>query len=725
MDPDLLEGYLEARRELQELAGAHPRLRPALGGLALADAHLATRFGADPALGAEAKRLADQALAEGASPSARVALSLLAIHASDPKLAATNLAAVPEQDRGWHHHLASFLAAIAVGEPDRARALLDRSTPPAAALLLAAARLHHRDGERELAAATAARGLAVSPQHPGLRLLALLAAPVPDAAALDALEPAARAVPRYRTALALARALAAEHRGALGEARRLVVAALESDPKDPHAATHTARLLSGAGGDLPRAIELLTAHASAQQPAVRLRVAGLLLRAGRPHEARRLLDGIGAAKLAASDREIADALRVRAATLAEDASAVDRLCAPSGVGANRGAILFCAEARADQPSTIEALARRLPPGPERAYLAGLRSLALGDTAAATAQLSRVARLEIDPAAPLLALGRVRVRAGDHVGAIAILRKAVALDAGAARARTALATSLSAAGSRTEALPMLEAIAKERPTQPSLVAAIGESYLSLGKPDRVQVLIDSVQAQAGTSIALRLLAGKVALADRRPVEARDHFKAVLLRDAKNADALIELGRIETAAGNDEAARRHFQAALRQRPRDTGLLLAVARAHAHSGNYRKALDSGMSSIRLLKRTGQEAQAQEAMVELGRLLAPGDKWAKTRAAELFFEATKPKDAPAAPFFELGRLYRQQNDLARTVWCFRQAVQRSPSHAEAYLELGMALRAKPQWRRDAKQALRHYLRLRPDGSEAARVRALLARMR
>jgi lipopolysaccharide biosynthesis regulator YciM len=63
--------------------------------------------------------------------------------------------------------------------------------------------------------------------------------------------------------------------------------------------------------------------------------------------------------------------------------------------------------------------------------------------------------------------------------------------------------------------------------------------------------------------------------------------------------------------------------------------------------------------------------------------------------------------------------------VWCFRQAVERSPQLAEAHLELGLVLRSKPQWRRDSKVALRQYLKLRPDGKDAARVRALLERGR
>lgn len=729
MEPDLLESYLDARRELKTLVEAHPDHAAALGGLALADAHLVARFGAEPALEAEASRLAEQALQGGPSPSAHAAKALLAARAGDAKKVQLQIEAVPATERDWHHRLALVLAAIASGDAERAEATLaeeSRRATPAPALLLEAAQLRLRRGEPGEVTKIVARGLTASPTHPGLRLLALLAAPELQPAALTALEAQARAVPRYRATLALARAIAAERRGATAEARQLVVASVQADPKDPLAAQHAARLLGGPGGDLSRALALLAPAASAYPPATRIQIAGLLLRHGRPHEARALLDALGT-RLPPADHALAEALRIRAAALSEDRVAITTRCGRSapGLQANEAALVFCAEALHALGLGNAIDPKRARPGATQRYLAGLRALSLGDSGAASTQLAKVERLELDPAAPLLALGRARAAGGDPAAAVAALRKALELDAGSARARVALASALCAAGGQAEAAPILDGVAAERPSQPSLVARAGEAYLTLGKPAKALALYEAARAQAGDAVSLRLLAGRVALAADRRDDARAHFRAVLERDPKNPEALSELGRLETAAGNDDAARKHLQAALRQRPKDSELLLAVARTHAQSGNYRKAFDSGMSSIRLLRRSRREGQAFEAMVDLARLLAQGDKWARARAEELLFEATRPKNAPATPFLELGRLYRQQNDVARTVWCFRQAVQRAPNLAEAHLELGLALRAKPQWRREAKIHLRQYLRLRPDGKEAEKIRSLVERMR
>ena len=160
--------------------------------------------------------------------------------------------------------------------------------------------------------------------------------------------------------------------------------------------------------------------------------------------------------------------------------------------------------------------------------------------------------------------------------------------------------------------------------------------------------------AGESLAIRVLAGRVALANKRAAEARQHFIWVLGKDPRNPEALVELGRIEESEGQGAAAKKRYAAALRLRPKDPDLLLLIARAYARGGDYKNALPSGMKAIKLLRGSGQEARVFDVLIELGKAFTHGDKWARTRASELLFEATKPKNAPATAFLELGRLYR-----------------------------------------------------------------------
>jgi tetratricopeptide (TPR) repeat protein len=367
------------------------------------------------------------------------------------------------------------------------------------------------------------------------------------------------------------------------------------------------------------------------------------------------------------------------------------------------------------------MARELEDAAATDLIAGLRALALGDSVKAIARLEKLTK---DPVAQI-ALARAQAKQGNHTKAITTLRKAVELDAGSTRSRVALAQILIAAGHDTEAVATLEAVVEARPTQPALLAAAGEAFLTVGLPGHAASLLKQALKHTAGSVAVQLLAGRVALANQRTADARNHFDELLRREPRNAEALVELGRLDAAEGNGAKARQRFASALKQRPKDPDLLVLLARGHAQTGDYRKAMASGMQAVKLLRQSGQTARAYEVMVELGRVAARGDPWAKTRAEELFFEATKPQNAPAAPFFELGRLHKQKNDPARAVWCFRQALERDPQLADAYLEMGLVMRAKPQWRKEAKKALRHYLQLRPQAKDAAKIKAIVDRMR
>jgi tetratricopeptide (TPR) repeat protein len=213
-------------------------------------------------------------------------------------------------------------------------------------------------------------------------------------------------------------------------------------------------------------------------------------------------------------------------------------------------------------------------------------------------------------------------------------------------------------------------------------------------------------------------------DRRRRQKADPQKAAPGAILATNSSSMPVSRFEEASGEAAQARRRFAAALKLRPKDPELLFLIARAQARSGDPRAAYTNGSRAIKLLRAANQDPRALEVTMQLGRLLAQRDKWARQRAAELFFEATKPKNAPALPFLELGRVHRMQGDVKRAVWCFRQATERDPNLAEAYLELGRTMKGKREWRKEARIALRRYLKLRPDSKEAPKVRAMLEKL-
>jgi tetratricopeptide (TPR) repeat protein len=734
--PDQPAGYDSARQQLEALLAARPGDARVIGALALVDAHLWARFSAEEKLRARAASLIAQAPGSDLS---RIAVALIELRSGRPQQARASLDAVASPGRAlWHFQLAAALAAIGgaqIAAAEQVLASAQAAKPASAAVLLEAATLSALTGRVDQSEQCVDFGLIASPGHVGLRLQqARLRAKRPGAEAAatvrdaDVLEREIGTVARYRAALALLRGVVAVRRGDGATAVRLGDDAVRLDPLSLDAALQLATWQLGDGGDAAKALALFERRcpdAAACGAGVAMERAAALLRLGRPHEGRSLLGTIAEGKLADAQRQRLEELRVRAAHLVDDGAATTRLCA--AVSGPRTQIA-CVEAALERSRLAPAatIARQVKDATAARYLAGLRAMALGDTAAAIARLEEPpSRSLVDPAAPLIALARAYAKQGNAAKATELLRRAVVRDARSAQSQVALASALVAGGHDTEALATLETFVAARPTQPSLLATAGETFLTIGQAAKASALVDHAMKHASGSVAVQLLAGRIALANKRTADAKSRFAAVLKGDPHNPEALVELGRIEASEGHGVKARQRFAAALRQRPKDPELLLLLARVHARGGDSRKAVASGLQAIKLLKHSEQTTRAYEVMVELGRLLTGTDRWGKARAEELFFEATKPQNAPATPFLELGKLHRGKGDIPRAIWCYRQAVERDPQLAEAQLELGLALRSKPQWRKEAKKVLRRYLQLRPQGAESARIRALVERMR
>lgn len=486
------------------------------------------------------------------------------------------------------------------------------------------------------------------------------------------------------------------------------------------------RLLLEPGGDAAEALALLERHT----PSVALSAPGevlwqvkALLLLARPHEACSVIDRHAAGRGEGGGGDRLAGLEVTCAHLSDDDKHLQRCCArPAGPHAR----MACIEAllRGAQPRQAAPLIRKLTATQMR-FVRGLRSLVRGDTKAAIKALKRVKAAELpDPVAARLALAEAFSRQGGSNQAVEILRKVVKDDAKSVRSRMALASALVASGHDTESQSLLEEVLRAKPTQATVLAKAGEIFLSLGLAAKAQRLLRH-GLKFASSTALSILAGRVAVANKELAEARTVFTKVLKREPRNTAALVELGRIEAATKNRSEARKLFAKALRLRPKDPELLLSLSRVHAQSGDFRNALGYGTKAVRLFKETGQKFRTNEALIELGRMFRGGDRWAQGRAEELLFEATKVKDPPPNALLELGLLYRAQREPNKAIWCFRKAVERDPAYADGYLELGQALATKRKWRRDARRALKRYLKLRPKSQAATRVKNLLKRLR
>jgi tetratricopeptide (TPR) repeat protein len=730
---DEQSSFLAAQKRLEELHSERRDDPRASGGLALVNAHLVTRFDGDPSLASRTLQM----IAGDNSDRARVARALLALHAKKPQEA--GLKGLTGDRLDWHARLTRILAHLAQDEIEAAATEIEgalKLPTPSPAILHQAARYYRLRRDPKRSRDLVHRGLKANPRHVGLRIeLAILdtqgAGRVPRRSELKQLVKSAGSLARYRARLALLAALVTEKQKDRERTLRLGEEANRLMPEDPEIGTRLGIWRLGAGGTVTKAVALLSRHApvmSRYDPGVAIWHARALLLSGRPQEARDLLAGTPYERLEDQQQRRYRELEVRCVDYADLPRALARLCTRPRSGLRQR--LACVEALLAR-SQLKAAARlarviRARRPAWAGYIKGLRALALGDTTLALKHLARVdAKLLPDPIAPRLAQAEALAKQGQVHSAIELLREAVVQDASSVRTRVALAVKLVAGGHDTEAQSILEGVIEDRPTQPSLLAQAGEAFLALGLPQKAQVLIRQAMSTKLQSTSIQLLAGRIELANNQHEAAAKLFNAVLKKQPDNPQALLELGRIMATKRQGARARRYFARALRLRPRDPQLLLDLSRVHALTGDYKKAYTTAVAAIRLLRKSDQTHRVMEALVELARLLRRGDPWAVKKAEEVLYEATKPKNAPTSAYVEMGLLYRQQKDLNRAVWCFRQATVRDPEHAPAHLQLGLTLAKKRRWRKDAVQALKAFLKLRPKGEEAARVRALIKRLK
>jgi tetratricopeptide (TPR) repeat protein len=700
--PDRVADYQRARATFeQSLRGRDDAgLR---GALALVEAHLFSRY-----QGVERKQV-DARLGKGhAGPLGGLARALLHLHDRQIARAAQVLRGIPADAGGWHRRYVALRLAVAEGRLDTAGQLLVRELQqprPSPAVVLLGARLNRLRGDSAASLRLLEAGTRVWPEHPGLRIeRALLAAQrgtTPGAAATEALQRAAGKVPRYCARLALLEGHAAWAAKRAREAIAAADRARATDPRDPEAAWQAVAWRVMSRQNIRESADLMDAavqQIQIFQPDARLWQAQALLLLNRPRQARLALGKIPAARLTGSGRRWLRALQV---DVARQLGQIPVLCSPdSGL---RGQVA-CAEAlleRSRLEPARKVIDRISHPG-ARAYLMGLQALAKDEVGTAIRRLHDAKDLP-DPVAPLLALANAHQRKNELPDAVAALRRALDLEPASVGVRFALARGLAAAGHLTEARVHLARVFADRPTEVGTLVDLGKTCLDLRDVDRARAVARMASTHHPQAAAVQILAGRVALADGEPKRARQLFAVAFKRDPDLVVALTEMARAAVALGHAGQAQAEVDRALKLRPDEPEVLLGAALAYIEMGRFREAHNTGVRGVWLWRERNRQWRSSRAMLDLGHRLRKGDDWARARGKELLFEACIVKGAPAVAFLALGRVYREEDDRPRAIWCYRRAVALDPELAEAHRQLAKLLDDPNQ----AERARRRHLEL------------------
>lgn len=144
---------------------------------------------------------------------------------------------------------------------------------------------------------------------------------------------------------------------------------------------------------------------------------------------------------------------------------------------------------------FERAVERAPEHPGAHMARGLCRLHLAQLDAAHRDLVRAFELAPDAVAPVATLGYLRLHMGDCQGAVALARKAVAIDASFEPAHVLLGDAECRAGNVERGIACLEAAGRQVRSSPLALGRLGYTYALHGRPRQARELLDELEASA--------------------------------------------------------------------------------------------------------------------------------------------------------------------------------------------------------------------------------------
>jgi tetratricopeptide (TPR) repeat protein len=255
---------------------------------------------------------------------------------------------------------------------------------------------------------------------------------------------------------------------------------------------------------------------------------------------------------------------------------------------------------------LERLARAIPTAPHRDCRLAQAAFAAGWVTQASEAAARAVREE--PTCPLAHTlrGIVLADAGEPAAALSELSKAHQLSPGDERITLSLAQIEGRSGRRQTAISRVQSILKQDP------GSLQAHYL-------MGWLASHADPQTPATDA----------------EAVRHLRQVLAQSPQHADALAELGALETRRGQPARAKPLLEAAARQNPSDPDLARSLAAAYAQLGDPR--------AVRLAEvaRRLDERQRRRRSLRHRHLLRPADAAVTVQLARLELAGGQTQEA------------------------------------------------------------------------------------
>ena len=221
--------------------------------------------------------------------------------------------------------------------------------------------------------------------------------------------------------------------------------------------------------------------------------------------------------------------------------------------------IYLRERRTDKAvEALDTYLRTHPNDRQAIMLLASSQMAMGRYARSAQLMDEALKKGDDPSMRAL-LGISLVRAGKYSTAAAELEATLKKDPGQIQAGVALAGLYIASGQGTKAVDVAQALVKRQPQNPGLVSLLGSAMASKGDAAGARAAFEQAVKLDPKFTEPQLNLARLDIDERAFDSANKRLNALLVKDEKNIEVVMEIARLYNASGRPDEAQRWLQRA----------------------------------------------------------------------------------------------------------------------------------------------------------------------
>lgn len=271
------------------------------------------------------------------------------------------------------------------------------------------------------------------------------------------------------------------------------------------------------------------------------------------------------------------------------------------------------------------------------------------------------------------LGAIHARHGRHVEAIALFRRALAIEPDSARLHEDLGTALLDHGAAADALPLLERAVALAPDSTTAGTRLAEALLAAGRPQDADALFERAFAR-DPRLGTLARAGD-ALRNCKPRAAWDLAREVARKDPDDVDALRLLAQAAVALERYRVATALYGRIVERAPRHVEAWRELALALKEAWRIEEAVAAAERALALAP---DDARLQ--VLRAGMLARAGDP---ASAVPGFEEALRLRPDSPGTWLGYGHVLKTLGRADDGIAAYRRAIRQKPGFGEAWWSL------------------------------------------